>query len=135
MLERDDCGIRFGLPDHEPVFGLAVEENLRTEQIHRTGQLFGSVVRSRLYAHHDVPFHPVKLTSRPSLGASKGQLYKDALLAAVIRVAAYDLYPNGFGALMVSGNDHELAFAVLTEDGIHFTTTPPPAAQEAQSWS
>jgi hypothetical protein len=50
---------------------------------------------------------------------------RDILLAEDIRVVGYDLYPNGVGALLISGEDRKRAFAVLTSEGIQFTTTPP----------
>jgi hypothetical protein len=50
---------------------------------------------------------------------------RDILLAEDIRVVGYDLYPHGVGALLISGEDRERAFAVLMSEGIQFTTTPP----------
>jgi hypothetical protein len=49
---------------------------------------------------------------------------RDILHAAGMRVVGYDLYPRGAGALLISADDRERAFALLSSDGIHFTTTP-----------
>lgn len=74
--------------------------------------------------------NPLEPTTRLYVGAVLHA--RDVLLAADIRVIGYDLYPNDAGALAISGDDRERAFAALTSNGIQFTTTSPTVHQPSR---